>query len=72
MSNTTISKELSLIVENIPITKKELRDIVIAGFKGCFYHGSYKEHRAFVRTVIDKYDILEKEFLGDIDDSKIL
>ena len=72
VSSTTVTKELGLIVKHIPITKKELKDIVIAGFKGCFYHGSYKEHRAFVRTALNKYNTLEQKFLGKIKDTEIL
>jgi len=72
VSNTTVTKELTLLAENIPITKKQLRDIIIAGFKGCFYWGSYKEHRAFVRIVLNKYDELEHEILGDMKDSDIV
>ncbi len=72
VSNTTVTKELSLIVDNVHITKKQLRDIIIAGFKGCFYHGSYSEHRAFVRTVLNQYTSLENEILGDIKDSDAL
>ena len=72
VSNTTASKELSLIVDNIHITKKQLRDVVIAGFKGCFYHGTYNEHRTFVRTALNRYKSLEKEFFGDISDSDSL
>ncbi len=68
VSNTTVTKELSLIVDNIHITKKQLRDIIIAGFKGCFYYGTYSEHRSFVRTVLNKYKQLEREILGDMDD----
>jgi adenosine deaminase len=72
VSNTNVVKELSLIVNNVHITKKQLQDLVIAGFKGCFYHGSYSEHRAFVRTALNQYKLLEKEILGDISDSDIL
>ena len=72
VSNTSVTKELSLIADNIRITKKQLREIVIAGFKGCFYYGSYSQHRTFVRTVLDKYKSLEKEFLGETNDSDVL
>ena len=72
ISNTTVTKELSLIVNNIHVTKKQLRDMVIAGFKGCFYYGSYSEHRTFVRTVLNQYHTLEKDMLGNVEDSDIL
>ena len=72
ISNTTVTKELSLIVDNISVTKKQLRDMVIAGFKGCFYYGSYGEHRDFVRTVLNQYDTLENDILGNVKDTDIL
>ena len=64
VSHTTVTKELSLIVENFPITSKQLRDLVIAGFKGSFYYSHYVDHRKFVRLAIDQYDKLVKELLG--------
>ena len=72
ISNTNVIKELSLILDNIHVTKKQFRDIIISGFKGCFYYGSYREHRDFVRTVLNKYESLENDILGKIKDSDIL
>ena len=65
VSGTTVTDEYKKVLRNIDITKKQLRDLVIAGFKGCFYHGPYAEHRAFVRNVIDRYCVLEDKYLGD-------
>jgi len=63
VSHTNVIKELSLIVENFSITPKQLRDIIIAGFKGSFYYSNYVNHRKFVRLAIDQYDKLAKELL---------
>jgi adenosine deaminase len=63
VSSTTVTRELSLLVDNLSITTKQLRDIVIAGFKGCFYYGDYVEQRNFVRKAINRYDKLAKEIL---------
>lgn len=70
MSDTNVTQELTSIIENIPVTKKQLRDIVIAGFKGCFYPGPYVEHRNFVRTVLNKYFEVENKLLKDIGENE--
>lgn len=64
VSNTSVSKELELLAKNIPLTHKEFKNIVIAGFKGSFFPGTYMERRAFVRQVINRYDELEKKYLN--------
>ena len=57
-----VVNELRLAVETFGLSKKQLKDICISGFKRSFYPGSYKERRAYVRTVMDYYDTLEKRF----------
>lgn len=64
VSNTNVSKELAMIVENFDISPKQLRDLVIAGFKGSFFYSCYIDQRKFVRTAIDRYDKLVKEYFG--------
>ena len=63
VSNTTVTKELELLCSNISLTKRELRNIVIAGFKGSFFHGPYNNKRKFIRAVVQKYNKLENEYL---------
>ena len=63
VSNTTVSKELELLVKHIPLTRKEFKNIVIAGFKGAFFPGSYMDRRIFVRQVSNRYDELAKKYL---------
>ena len=69
VSNTTVTNELKLVIKNIDISKKQLRDLIISGFKGCFYYGSYSEHRSFVRTAMNKYFELEKKYLSEFDNA---
>ncbi len=64
MSNTSVTKELKLVIDNIDITNKQLKDIIIAGFKGSFFSGTYGEHRAFVRLAINRIYKLENELFG--------
>lgn len=56
MSNTTTIKELKLAIETFKLTNKQLKEIVICGFKRSFYHGSYADRRAYVRKVMNYYD----------------
>ena len=63
VSDTTVTDELDIVVNAFDISPQQLRNIVIAGFKGSFYPGSYIEKRAYVRKVIDIYDTLAAEYL---------
>jgi adenosine deaminase len=61
MSNTSVTKELLIAIDKLKMTPRELRNVVIAGFKGSFFPGTYREKRHFVRQVIDRYEALERE-----------
>lgn len=61
VSHTTVSKEIRLAVDSCGVNSRELRDIVIHGFKRSFYAGSYAEKRLYVRGVIDYYDRIMAE-----------
>lgn len=63
MSNTTVTNEIMLAVKHLNLTPKELRNVVIAGFKRSFFFGDYTEKRAYVRLAIDRYARIEKEML---------
>lgn len=64
VSNTSVSKELRLVTEQLPITLHQFRNLVAAGFKSSFFPGSYIHKRAYVRRVLDRYDRLEKELIA--------
>ena len=59
VSNTTVTKELILAIQNFGLTSHELKNIVIYGFKRSFYPGSYIEKRTYVRRIIDFYERVE-------------
>jgi adenosine deaminase len=63
VSNTTVCKELQMVADGIPVTPHQFRNLVLAGFKGSFYPGSYTHKRAYVRRVIDRYEKLEETLL---------
>jgi adenosine deaminase len=58
VSSTTVSRELRLAIDAFNIGPADLRNMILHGFKRSFFPGSYKEKRAYVRTVIDYYDRL--------------
>ena len=60
VSNTTLSKEIKLAVDNFDISPKTLEDIVLYGFKRNFYPGDYTERRSYVRQIMSYYDHLAK------------
>jgi adenosine deaminase len=63
VSNTTVSHELELVVKEARLTRRQLRNLVVAGFKGSFFPGSHNAKRAFVRGVIDRFSHLERKLL---------
>ncbi len=60
MSNTSVTNELQLAIDKLKMTRRELRNVVIAGFKGSFFPGSYREKRDYVRQVINRYEAIER------------
>lgn len=56
VSNTTVSNEIEKAVKAFGLTDRELRDILVYGFKRSFFPGSYLEKRAYVRQIIDYAD----------------
>ncbi len=67
VSNTTVTRELALAVSELGINRKDLKSIVVYGFKRSFFAGSYLEKRRYVRRVIDHYEKIERKHFGDPD-----
>ena len=65
ISNTTVTKELALAIRAGSMDRREIKSIIIYGFKRAFFAGSYLRKRAYVRQVIDYYDKVEHQFFGD-------
>jgi adenosine deaminase len=65
MSRTTVTNEIARAVEAFGLSAREVRDILIYGFKRSFYPGSYLEKRNYVRGVIDYADRLMREAYPD-------
>jgi len=56
VTDTTVSREISRAVEAFSLTSREVRDMLIYGFKRSFFPGTYLEKREYVRQVIDYAD----------------
>ncbi len=61
ISNTTVSREMELVCTHAKVTRVELKRLVVAGFKGAFFHGTFAEKRGFVKAVAARYDKLAAE-----------
>ncbi len=64
VSHTTVTRELRLACEHFQLGPAQLRNLVVAGFKGSFFPGEYREKRQFVRQVLNRIDALELEHIG--------
>ena len=58
VSNTTVSREVELVVKHAKVSRVELKRLIVAGFKGAFFHGTFEQKRAFVKAVSARYDYL--------------
>lgn len=61
VSNTTVSKEFRLAVDNFNIPLKRLKDIVAYGYKKSFYPGSYVEKRQYAKKTMQYFDTIAKK-----------
>lgn len=61
VSNTTVSREIRLAVDNFDIDPKTLKNLIIYGFKRSFYPGSYTEKRNYVRQIISRYEAVARK-----------
>lgn len=61
VSNTTVSKEYRLAIDNFEIPLKRLKDIVAYGFKKSFYPGNYVEKREFAKINMQYFDKVAKK-----------
>lgn len=62
ISNTDVTSELKLATEKFEVPPNKLKDIIIYGYKRSFLRGNYVEKRKYCRKVINRYEVLEKEF----------
>ena len=60
ISRTTVTRELKLAVDHFGLTNRDLKSIIIYGFKRSFFPRDYRQKRIYVRRVIDYYREVEK------------
>ncbi|MGE0452043.1 MAG: adenosine deaminase [Vicinamibacteria bacterium] len=56
VSSTTVTREIERAVEAFDLTEREVRDMLVYGFKRSFFPGTYLEKRTYVREAIDYAD----------------
>jgi len=61
VSQTSMVKEVMLAVQSFDLSSKELKNIIIYGFKRSFY-GPYDKKRKYVRQIINFYTKLEEKY----------
>jgi len=61
VSDTTVSREFQLMVDNFDLQTKHLKDIVAYGFKKSFYPGQYIEKRNWAKNVMVYFDQVAKK-----------
>lgn len=67
VSDTNVSREFQLAVDNFDIPLKHLKDIVAYGFKKSFYPGQYIEKRNWAKNVMKHFDkVAEKHGVTEI------
>lgn len=58
VSRTTVTDEIYKAVTTFGLTLKDVKNILVYGFKRSFYPGEYTEKRAYVRANMDFFDRL--------------
>ncbi len=62
VSDTTVTNEIELAIKGFDITPKQLKNIMIYGFKRSFFYRPYPEKRQWVREITNYYEKLEEQF----------
>jgi len=62
VSMTNVTKEITLAVNEIRLTPRQMRECIFNGFKRSFMPFSYLEKRDYVRNVINYYGKMEKKW----------
>jgi len=56
VSKTTVTKEILLAMNNLPLSGNTLKNMLAHGFKRSFFPGKYTEKRKYVRQCLDMYE----------------
>ncbi|MDA0771739.1 MAG: adenosine deaminase family protein [Cyanobacteria bacterium] len=61
VSNTTISKELSLAAKTFNLSNKTIKKLIMYGIKRSFYPGSYLEKKKYIDQCSKYYDFIAEQ-----------
>ena len=61
ISRTSVSRELKLAIDHFGLSRRDLKSIIIYGFKRSFFPRDYRQKRIYVRRVIDYYKDIERK-----------
>lgn len=67
VSNTTVTQEYERSIEFLGMDRKDLKSMIIYGFKRSFFPGGYRAKRQYVRQIVDYYETIEQKYLGTVD-----
>jgi len=70
VSRTTVTDEVCKAVETFGLSPKELKNILIYGFKRSFYPGRYADKREYIRSVLDHLEDVMLEHGLDVREGK--
>jgi len=65
VSRTTVTDELHKALNTFDLGPRELKNLLVYGFKRSFFPGHYDEKRGYVRQCMEYYEKLEREQFGD-------
>jgi len=65
VSNTTVSRELYKAVSTFGLTRDNLKNILVYGFKRSFFPGRYDQKREYVRRCMEYLEKVERESMQE-------
>lgn len=69
VSKTTLTKELTLALQNFNLDRASFKKLIMRGFEKSFYPGSYKEKQQYISKILKSYELLEKQYLTPIENN---
>ncbi|MCZ6818769.1 MAG: adenosine deaminase family protein [Calditrichaeota bacterium] len=60
VSKTTVTNELVLALQNFNLSPRQLKNVIVYGFKRSFFPDNYSKKRQYVRRCIDYYEHVVK------------
>ncbi|MEM7203043.1 MAG: adenosine deaminase family protein [Planctomycetota bacterium] len=66
VSRTTVTDEVWKAVETFGLRPKELKNVLVYGFKRAFFPGPYREKRRYIRQVLDQVEAVMLEHGFDV------